>query len=177
MTDVQIDFLVPASLGGPGRRGARLGVHGTDFARKAAGLEAAVVDHALVRVGALDGVDARAFDVRVAGVAALMVAKLHKIAERKDRPDRIQDKDGLDVLRLLRFANTTYLAGALAQLAAHPIAGDVTRRARAFLHELFADRNDIGTRMAVRASVGLEDEDAIAISCEVLSRRLLDVWK
>ena len=48
------------------------------------GLEAAVVDHVLVRVGALDATDTRSFDVRVAGVAALMVAKLHKIAERKD---------------------------------------------------------------------------------------------
>jgi len=39
MSEVQIDLLVPASLGGPGRRGARLGVHGTDVARKATGLE------------------------------------------------------------------------------------------------------------------------------------------
>src|SRR5210317_451679 len=28
MSDVQIDLLVPASMGGPGRRGARLGPHG-----------------------------------------------------------------------------------------------------------------------------------------------------
>jgi hypothetical protein len=31
--------------------------------------------------------------------------------------------------------------------------------------------------MAVRASVGLEDAAAIAISCEALARRLLDAWK
>ena len=49
MTEVQIDFMVPASLGGPGRRGAPLGVHGSHFARKATGLEAAVVDHALLK--------------------------------------------------------------------------------------------------------------------------------
>lgn len=41
--DVQIDFLVPTLLGGPGRRGARLGVHGVDVARKATGLEGAIV--------------------------------------------------------------------------------------------------------------------------------------
>ena len=35
MSEVQIDLLVPASLGGAGRRGARLGVHGTEVARKA----------------------------------------------------------------------------------------------------------------------------------------------
>jgi hypothetical protein len=136
-----------------------------------------VVDHALVRVGALDEADARTFDVRVAGVAALMVAKLHKIAERKDTPDRLQDKDGLDVLRLLRFAETVHLAGTMAELAAHPIAGDVTQQARAFLQEHFGDREGIGAQMAVRASVGLEDAAAIAVSCEALARRLLDAWK
>ena len=77
------------------------------------------VDHVLVRVGALDDADTRTFDVRVAGVAALMVAKLHKIAERKGSPDRLQDKGGLDVLRLLRFAETMHLAGTLAKLAEH----------------------------------------------------------
>jgi hypothetical protein len=62
-----------------------------------------VVDHGLVRVAALDESDPRAFNVRVAGVAALLVSKLHKIAERADTRDRRKDKDGLDVLRLLRF--------------------------------------------------------------------------
>lgn len=62
--DVQIDFLVPALLRGPGRRGARLGVHGVDVARKATGLEGAIVDHEFVRVGALDAADTRAFDLR-----------------------------------------------------------------------------------------------------------------
>lgn len=177
MNEVQIDFMVPASLGGPGRRGARLGVHGTELARKATGLEAAVVDHALVRVGALDATDTRGFDVRVAGVAALMVAKLHKIAERKSSPDRLQDKDGLDVLRLLRSAETVHLAGTLAKLAEHSIAGDATRQARVFLQEHFGDREGIGAQLAVRASVGLEDAATIAISCEALARRLLGAWK
>src|SRR5690606_6603183 len=154
MSEVQIDFMVPASLGGPGRRGARLGVHGSDFARKATGLEAAVVDHSLVRVGALDTTDNRWFDVRVAGLAALVVAKLHKIAERKDNTTRLQDKDGLDVLRLLRFAETAHLGETLTKLAENPIAGDVTRQARTFLQEHFCDREGIGAQMAVRASVG-----------------------
>lgn len=173
---VQIDLLVPALLGGPGRRGARLGAHGADVARKATGLEAAVVDYELVRVDSLDAADTRAFDLRVAGVAALMVSKLHKIAERKDTSGRLQDKDGLDVLRLLRFADTAYLAGRLAKLAANPLAGEATRRAREFLQSQFADRGGIGARMAVRASVGLEDDAEISVSCEVLARRLLDAW-
>lgn len=90
MSDVQIDLLVPASMGGPGRRGARLGPHGNEVARKVSGLEAAVVEHALMRVSALDPADDRAFDIQVAGVAALLVAKLHKISERKGDEARRQ---------------------------------------------------------------------------------------
>jgi len=41
-----------------------------------------------------------------------------------------QDKDGLDVLRLLRFADTHYLANAIAKLGPHPIARKVTQEAR-----------------------------------------------
>jgi hypothetical protein len=176
-TGAQIDFLVPASLGGAGRRGARLGVHGTRVARKAAGLEAAVVDHSLIRVTALDPDDKRAFDVAVAGVPALLVAKLHKIAERKNDQDRLQDKDALDVLRLLRHADTAHLAGPLTRLAADNVASEVTKAAREFLSDLFADREAIGSQMAARSSAGLEDEFAIAMSCEVLARQLLDAWK
>ncbi|HUB09213.1 MAG TPA: hypothetical protein VMB50_19560 [Myxococcales bacterium] len=175
-TEVQIDFLVPASLGGGGRRGARLGTHGNHFARKATGLEAAIADNARMNLSALDPTDGRAFDVSVAGVAALLVAKLHKIAERRGHQDRLQDKDGLDVLRLLRFADTTYLAGTLERLAAHPIAGEATRQVHPLLQDLFGDRTSLGTQMAVRASAGLEDGDAIALSCETLARRLLAAW-
>lgn len=177
MEEVQIDLMVPASMGGSGRRGARLGAHGNDVARKATGLEGAVVDHVRLRIAALDSTDERAFDVNVAGVAALLVAKLYKVDERKDDPARRQDKDGLDVLRLLRFAERGQLATTLRQLAEHPIAGEVTREARRFLANLFSDRDAAGAQMAVRASVGLEDELVIAVSCETLARRLLDTWK
>jgi hypothetical protein len=177
VSEIQIDLLVPAALGGSGRRGARLGVHGSEVARKATGLEPVLVDHARVRLSSLDAADLRSFEVSVAGVAALIVSKLHKIAERKEARSRLQDKDGLDTLRLLRFAETAHLATTLNKLAANPIAGGVTRQARGFLEELFADREGIGAQMAVRACVGLEAEATIALSCEVLARRLLDAWK
>lgn len=177
MSEVQIDLLVPASLGGPGRRGARLGVHGNSVARKASGLEAAVVDQAPFRVAALDTGDARAFDINVAGVAALLVAKLHKIHDRRDHATRRRGKDALDVLRVLRFAETGHLAARLAELSVHPLAGKVTGQARGLLEDLFGNRDAVGAQMAVRASVGLEDEIAIAISCEALARRLLAAWK
>ena len=50
--------------------------------RRATGLEAAVVDNELMVVGALDASDPRRHEVRVAGTAALVVAKVHKIGER-----------------------------------------------------------------------------------------------
>jgi hypothetical protein len=64
--------------------GARgLGPHGTEVARKAKGLEAAIVDNSIHHLTALDAADARTFEVAIAGLAALLVAKLHKIAERE----------------------------------------------------------------------------------------------
>ena len=176
MSKVHIDLLVPASLGGPGRRVARLGVHGNEVARKATGLEAAVVDCALHQIRALDPGDARSFDVAVAGVASLLVAKLHKIADRSDSIDRRQDKDGLDVLRVLRFCEADKLGETLSALEKHPLAGDVSRQARVFLDELFGHRDALGAQMAAWASVGLEDDMAIRISCEVLARGLLRAW-
>jgi hypothetical protein len=56
------------------------------------------------------------FEIKVAGPAALLVAKLHKIAERVDEPDRAVDKDALDVLRVLRAVPIETLAGGLRRL-------------------------------------------------------------
>jgi hypothetical protein len=80
----QVDFLVPSSLGGSGRRGAILGTHGTDVARKANGLEAAIIDQSLLRVSAFEESDTRSYNVLVAGSAALLVAKL-LLTDNKNR--------------------------------------------------------------------------------------------
>lgn len=176
-TGVCIDFLVPAALGGSGRRGARLGPHGSEVARKVTGLEAAVVDHSLLRIEALEPGDIRAFDLAVAGTAALLVAKLHKIGERRNDTSRLQDKDALDVLRILRHGTPGELAASLARLATDTLAASVTRAARELLAELFAQRDAAGSIMAARSSAGLVDEEQIAISCEVLASDLLSRWR
>lgn len=44
----------------------------------------ALVDNSMERVAALDPQDDRAYEVKVAGPAALIVAKMHKITERLD---------------------------------------------------------------------------------------------
>ena len=75
--------------------------------------------------------DARSFEVAVAGPAGLLVAKLHKIAERETTPDRWAPKDGLDVLRILRGVDLAQIATTLAELEVDSVAGlSRERRAR-----------------------------------------------
>ena len=172
--EIMIDLLVPESVGGAGRRGARLGAHGPRVARKAKGLEAALVDRRLMTVAALDPRDSRSYEVWVAGPAALLVAKLHKIYERIDAPTgRQEDKDALDILRILRAVATDDLARAIQALLAHPVARDVTASAVTFLERLFAEGSSRGSEMAARAAAPLEPADTIAASCAALTVDLL----
>jgi hypothetical protein len=124
--NIEVDLMVPEAVGGPGRRAARLPGHAKDVARKARGLEAALVAKATTTIGALDSGDSRSFDVAVAGPAALLIAKLHKIAERISEPDqrRVDDKDALDLWRLLQAIETSQLTAALLKLVDVDVARD-----------------------------------------------------
>lgn len=170
--EVMVDFLVPDPLGGPGRRAARLEGHGARLARKARGLEAAVVDRTNLSVGAFEPGDLRCFEIAVAGPAALLVAKLHKLAERGEG-ERVRDKDALDVLRLLRRVATERLAERLTALRADPMAGEVTEAAIGCLRTMFGDHRALGSQMAARAAAPFEDPETIAASCAALTRDLL----
>lgn len=100
---VPVDLMIPESMSEPGgRRGGRVPPHSKHATRRASGLEAAIVDHAPRQIAALDPEDARTFVTEVAGPAALLVAKLHKLGDRDESdPDRLNDKDAHDVYRLL----------------------------------------------------------------------------
>jgi Nucleotidyltransferase len=101
-TGIPVDLMVPEALAGTvGSRGARIPPHSRHATRRASGLEAAVVDHEPMTVAALDPDDPRRADMAVAGPAALLVAKLHKLGERQDTPARLIDKDAHDIYRLL----------------------------------------------------------------------------
>jgi hypothetical protein len=171
--EVKIDLMVPEAVGGPGRRGARLGPHGNRAARKARGLEATLVDQQRRTIEALEDEDERAFEVAVAGPAALLVAKLHKIAERVDKPGRREDKDALDILRLLQAVPTEVIADGVRTLMDEEISADVTEEALSFLRDLFSEPSRPGCQMAARAAVPLEPEDTIAASCAFLTQDLL----
>ena len=108
----QVDLLVPAAVGGPGRRGARLDVHGNRAAMKVHGLEGALVSHAPKEISSLVPDSNRSCVMEVAGSAALLVAKVHKISERVDDPARRMtiDKDAFDIYRILLAADASELA-------------------------------------------------------------------
>lgn len=170
----QVDLLVPESLAfGTGRRAARIPGHGASSARRVVGLEAAIVDNEAHTLTALEPLDRRALSVRLAGPTALLVAKLHKVGERRESPDRLVDKDALDIYRLLSAVSTPTFARVLQDLLADPISASVTRTAVTYLGELFGSADGIGSRMAARAVVPLMDGETMAQSSAALAQDLL----
>jgi hypothetical protein len=170
---IYIDLMVPVALAGPGKRGARLGAHGKRAARRAKGLEGTLVDREKRRITSLDPTDTRTTTVWVAGPAALLVAKIHKIAELVDTQDRVRDKDALDVLRLLRAIGTEDLANGLRTLTQSPLSAEVTAEAVELLGALFGAPKSQGVLMAVRAIGEAEDPATITGSFTALVEDLL----
>jgi len=154
-----------------------LGNHGDRTGRRARGLEGALVDYDVHTLRALAPDDPRAFDIRVAGPSALLVAKAHKISDRNQErlAKRLADKDGLDVLRLLRGVESRRLADGLNRLRQESVSAIVTDEAITLLAELFGSADAVGTQMAIRATERLEDPRVIAESCTALTRELLSL--
>jgi hypothetical protein len=149
--------------------------HAREVARKARGLEAALVDKDATVIAALDSADSRSFSVAVAGPAALLISQLHKIAERLGEREqrRLDDKDALDILRLLQAIETETLTASLAQLLQSAVAGEITREAVGVLENHFTDPRAAGSQMAARAVGGLMSGDEVARSCAILASELL----
>jgi hypothetical protein len=140
------------------------------------GLDGALVDADIMRLVALQASDARAYDVRVGGPSALLVAKVHKISERYGT-GRQSDKDALDVLRLLRGTETGDLARRWQKLLADKRSEETAREARALLEAQFSKRNGVGVDMAIRSAGVLADPEEIAASCVALAGDLLAAIK
>lgn len=169
---VYVDLMVPEALAGPGRRSARLGPHGKRAARRAKGLESSLVDRDRATIAALDPGDRRIVTMWVAGPGALLVAKVHKIAERVGTDDRVRDKDALDVLRLLRAVDMGLLAERLSRLEDDERSRNVTDEALAALPGLFASPERPGVAMAVRTAGASEHPDTIVGSFVALVEEL-----
>lgn len=171
---VALDLMVPEALSGSrGRRGARLPVHGSRVARRTTGLEPALVDNEARDITSFDDTDARHHVIRVAGPAALLVAKVIKIEDRSGQPDRRRPKDGLDVFRLLQTSETHPLATRLAELAGDPLAGDVTRSAMTSLASHGRQPDGPLGSLAALAVGGLADPVTVTASLVALVEDLL----
>lgn len=168
-----VDLLVPRSLRPVGRRGARLGRHGTQAAKTVPGLEGALVDRDRMTIRSLEANDDREFTLWVAGPAALLVMKSYKIADHLEGRRPVEDKDAYDVLRILRDVPMADLAlryrRILDDSASHP-SGE---RALELLEHLFGAWDAPGSTMAARAVGVLGDPGVTAQACATLTRELL----
>jgi hypothetical protein len=176
-TIVPIDLIVPEAVAPHvGRRSARIAPHGKQSAHKAVGLEAALVDHAPMTIAALDPTDDRTITVEVAGLAAMLVAKAHKISDRlKDnKTDRLSDKDAADVYRVMQTASPRELGDTLRRLRDDPMAGPVTADAMDLLRAQFGVRNGPALAMAQRSLALAIDPDQIAAVSVAFTAAILD---
>lgn len=86
-----VDLLVPQSIGGAGRRAARIAPHGKRVARKVAGLEGILIDKDIHEIASLDTTDTRTH--RVAGRRSRRFARRQALQDcrtiwRDDAPKR-----------------------------------------------------------------------------------------
>lgn len=171
---VPVDLMVPEALaGGSGRRSARIPPHSRHATRRTPGLEAAIVDHSPLTITALDPADARSARIEVAGPAALLVAKLHKLGERTSDPGRLVDKDSHDIYRLLLATDAETLGDRLAQLAGDDLAGPATMVAIGHLRSLFDTPGALGSVMAGRAEALVGDPAVVSASTAALAADVL----
>ncbi len=175
--EVAVDLLVPKSMSpGKGTRAARLPGHDSRAARMVQGIEGALVNAEVMKIEALEASDTRAFDMRVAGPAALLMAKVHKINDRQGT-SRKSDKDALDVLRLLRGTETDDLAKRCEKLLNDHRSAEAAKVGHGLIETQFAKRSGTGVEMAVRSAGALADADEIAASCVALAGDLLAALK
>lgn len=154
---VELDLLVGSTMAGGGRRSANIEPHDRMTARRVPGLETSVVDRSPMVIKALDG-SARSKRVNVAGPAALLVAKAHKIQDRLEdesgRPNRLVNKDAGDIFRLMVSTKAGEVAASFASLIANPRVGDITSTGLRYLREQFGGLDTRGVRLAIDALAG-----------------------
>ena len=104
----------------------------------------------------------------------LLIAKLHKLGERRSTPGRLLDKDAHDVYRLLVATETDALASTLAELQGSELAGSVTKEAIGYLEQLFAPGPAaLGAMMAGRAEELLGSPRVVSAAVATLAADLV----
>lgn len=167
--EVPVDLIVPAAVApAGGRRGAQLKGHSKRAARKIPGLEASLLDHDTMTIGAFSENDARSFEVKVAGPVALLLAKSFKLHERLEntaRPDRVDEKDAGDAYRLMQTSDAADCARTAIQLMQDQQIGDSVQSGIQLLTDLFRAPASAGTEMAIRYYRGAVPEQRVRAIC------------
>ena len=160
---IPVDLIVPSQIAPrAGRRGARLpGGHGNRAARKARGVEGALVDHDPFLIEALDPGDERRLVVNVAGAAALVVAKAHKLGERLATPSRLLAKDAGDLYRLFEATAVTQMADTTGRLLDDKRSAATTKQALDYLVQLFRTARSPGVELATEALADVVDASTV----------------
>ena len=159
---ITIDLIVPEAYAGPGRRAARIAGQ-TSAASRAVGLELAIWDRHRLPLASLDEPHTE-IDAWVAGPAALLVAKAHKVHERlaqfATRPGRLRPKDSGDVGLLMMVTDPAEVAHVMAtQSTQHPEIATVVADAARWLVEMYADPSSL-LRQHAADSLSIRFDDA-----------------
>jgi hypothetical protein len=166
-----IDLIVPEAYAGPGRRAARIAGQ-KRAAGRATGLELAVWDRRRRTLAAIDG-PAATVEAWVAGPAALLVAKSHKVHERlaqlATRPDRLRPKDSGDIALLMMVSQPNDVRDVMvSQSKEHPEIAAVVCDAARWLVDMYSDPAGVLRRQAADA---LADRFDYAQVAEAVSNR------
>lgn len=160
-----LDLMQPRvqSTRGKHARSASLPPHESSTARIADGLDCALIDSDALLIESFDNADSRSFRCRVAGPAALLVAKVFKISDRQNqKKSRLVNKDALDVFRLLKASDPKELAGRFQLLMHHDLSSTEANRGLELFEMLFAQEvNAFGNELIASAFQGLEPADLV----------------
>jgi hypothetical protein len=173
-----VDLMVPEAVAGERRRknsrSAVLDGHGPRVSRRTKGIEGALIDRAWMVLGGIEEGSDLVVETWVAGPAALLVAKSHKIAERLGDGNRLRDKDALDVFRLFQAVSTHDFVERFELLINSDVAQAVTLEALRYVGHLFGDPDAPGVLMAKRLGDEVSAGEFIATSLVLLANDLLD---
>lgn len=152
-----VDLLVPEIYAGSKGRSARIPGQKRATTR-AYGLELAVHDRALTHFSTSDGAPELTVDVNVAGPAALLIAKAHKVSERladvEKRPDRLRPKDSGDIALLMMVTEGAEIAETmLKHVAERPEIRVVVDDGVRHLIDMYSAGNDTIVRDHMAASL------------------------
>ena len=176
---VPVDLMVPSQIAPKkGRRRARLpGEHGDTVARKTTGVEGALLDYNHLEVPSLESEDNRRVVVKVAGTAALVVAKAHKLGDRLGDPNRLQSKDAGDMYLLFDATPVKDLVNKIRLLLMDKLSSKTAGQSLLYLDQLFRSPDSVGTKLAVDALKGVVDPSEVTSTITGYIHELLSLLR